>query len=76
MEAIRQIVEVRNNRLNILLPADFKAETVEIIILPIEKSKDLKKNKPSHYSGCISKETAESMLIYVEESRKEWERDS
>jgi len=39
-----------------------------------EKEK-VKKPKPSDYRGCISKQTAKSLLNSVEESRKEWERN-
>jgi hypothetical protein len=34
MEAIRQIVKVKNHKINITLPDDFHAEEVEVIILP------------------------------------------
>ena len=34
MEAIRQIVKVKNHKINITLPDDFNAEEVEVIILP------------------------------------------
>lgn len=37
MEAIRQIVTVKNNKINITLPIDFIADEVEVIILPTEK---------------------------------------
>ena len=37
MEAIRQIVTVKNHQINITLPIDFIAEEVEIIIFPAEK---------------------------------------
>lgn len=37
MEAIRQIVKVKNHTINIILPDDFNAEEVEVIILPTEK---------------------------------------
>ncbi|MVO09200.1 hypothetical protein GOQ30_08515 [Flavobacterium sp. TP390] len=33
MEAIRQFVKVKNQQLNIILPDDFLAEEVEVIIL-------------------------------------------
>ena len=38
MEAIRKIVTVKNNQINITLPDDFNADEVEVIILPSEKS--------------------------------------
>ncbi|WP_188049639.1 hypothetical protein [Flavobacterium sp. GP15] len=34
MEAIRQFVKVKNQKISITLPDDFKAEEVEVIILP------------------------------------------
>ena len=37
MEAIRQILDVKNNSLKISLPDDFKASKVEVIVLPIEE---------------------------------------
>ncbi len=35
MQAYRQIVDVKSHSLNIYLPDDFKANRVEVIILPI-----------------------------------------
>jgi hypothetical protein len=37
MEAIRQTVKVKNHTINIILPDDFDAEEVDVIILPSEK---------------------------------------
>jgi hypothetical protein len=37
MEAIRRTVKVNNHSINIILPDNFNAEEVEVIILPIEK---------------------------------------
>lgn len=34
MEAIRQIVKVKNHTVNIILPDNFNADEVEVIILP------------------------------------------
>lgn len=36
MNAIRQIIEVKDHQLNISLPQDFNANKVEIIILPAD----------------------------------------
>jgi len=36
MQALRQILDVKGHSLNIILPDDFNAEKVEVIILPIE----------------------------------------
>jgi hypothetical protein len=34
MEAIRQFIEVKDNSFNVVLPKDFTAKTVEVIIMP------------------------------------------
>lgn len=36
MEAIRQIVPVKNHTINIILPNDFNADEVEVIIMPVQ----------------------------------------
>ena len=41
MNAIRQIVEVKNHKLNIELPENFDAEYAEVIIFPKEEELDL-----------------------------------
>ena len=38
MNAIRQFIDVKNNSFNVILPEDFKASRVEIIIIPSEIS--------------------------------------
>ncbi len=40
MNAIRQIVEVKNHKLNIELPENFDAEYAEVIIFPKEEELD------------------------------------
>lgn len=42
MQAFRQIVDVKGHSLNIHLPDDFKADKVEVIILPMEEQKGQK----------------------------------
>ncbi len=44
----------------------------EIAKLPVPQ---IKKKRPSEYFGTLSKEEGERMQIYVDESRKEWERN-
>ena len=76
MRALRQIVNVKNNSLSIVLPDDFIAERVEVIILPIDelKAKTMLKNS-ERFAGAISKETAEKLHKHLNEVRNEWERD-
>jgi len=76
MQVIRQIVEVKNNRLTIKLPDDFNAEKVEVIVLPIEEIKEKPKQKNSErFAGVISQKTAAKLHKHLIEMRNEWERD-
>jgi|694.fasta_scaffold08555_18 hypothetical protein len=38
MEAIRQTVKVKNHTINIILPEDFNADLVDVIILPSQNN--------------------------------------
>ena len=73
MQAFRQIVNVKDNLLHIVLPADFKADKVEIIILPIKEQNKMKNSE--RFLGAISKETAEKLHKHLNEVHDEWERD-
>ncbi len=41
MQAIKQIVKVKNHKFSITLPNDFTAETVEVIILASNQENDV-----------------------------------
>jgi len=73
MQALRQIVNVKDNLLHVVLPADFKADKVEIIVLPLNEQNKLKNSE--RFSGAISKETAEKLNKHLNEARNEWERN-
>ena len=73
MQALRQIVTVKDNLLQVVLPTDFKADKVEVIVLPINKQNKLKNSE--RFSGAISKQTAEKLHKHLNEVRNEWERD-
>jgi hypothetical protein len=76
MQAIRQIVNVKNHTLSIVLPDDFTAERVEVIVLPVDEPKLPPKQKNSErFDGAISKETAEKLHKHLNEVRSEWEQD-
>ena len=77
MQALRQIVNVKDNFLQVTLPIDFKADTVEVIVLPVEKQKEPRKFKNSkRFSGAISAATAEKLHKHLNKVRNEWERDT
>jgi len=73
MQALRQIVNVKGNFLHIVLPDDFKADKVEIIVLPVKEQYKMKNSE--RFLGAISKETAEKLHKHLNEIRNEWERD-
>jgi hypothetical protein len=76
MQALRKIVNVKDNLLHVVLPTDFKANKVEIIILPFEEQYTTHKLKNSErFSRAVSKETAEKLNKHLNEVRSEWERD-
>ena len=73
MQALRQIVNVNDNLLHVVLPSDFKADRVEVIVLPVEEHNKMKNSE--RFSAAISKETAGKLHKYLNEMRSEWERD-
>ena len=76
MQALRQIVNVKNHSLNIVLPKDFAADKVEVIVLPVDEPKEKNGLKNSErFAGAISKETAEKLHNHLNEVDIEWERD-
>ncbi len=75
MQTFRKILNVKDNSINIVLPNDFKADKVEVIVLSIEEPKTQPKLKNSErFSGAISKETAKKLHEHLTEIRSEWER--
>lgn len=67
MNAIRQVVEVKNHKLDIQLPADFDAEYAEVIIFPKEEENDF-------FVSDEEKELMRERLINTDENNFEpWE---
>ena len=76
MQALRQIVNIMDNSFHFVLPTDFKADKVEVIVLPIEEQiKPSKMKNSERFFGAISKETAQKLHNHLNEVRSEWERD-
>lgn len=75
MQALRQIVDVKNHSLNILLPNDFRADKVEVIVLSIEEQTS-KRNTVSKLRGKLNltNEQYKDFQQYVNDSRDEWDR--
>ena len=70
-----------NTNINLIIPSDYVGKQIEVLLYAVEELQENKsiqepkKRKPSDYAGCISKETAETLLQHVEQSRNEWERN-
>ncbi len=76
MQAHRQIINVQNNTFNVVLPAGFKAQKVEVIVLSVDEPKSKHKIKNSQrFSGAISEKTAGKLHKHINEVRNEWEND-
>lgn len=77
MNALQQIVNFKNHSLNIVLPNDFAADKVEVVVLSIDEPMIQPKLRNSErFAGAISKETAEKLHKHLNEVRNEWERDT
>jgi hypothetical protein len=76
MQALRQIVEVKNHSLSILLPDSFNTNKVEVIVLSVEET-TIPKNSIAKLRGKLklSNEQRDEFQQYVIESRSEWDRN-
>ncbi|MFW6248972.1 MAG: hypothetical protein ACOC4J_04295 [Bacteroidota bacterium] len=73
MRAIRQIIEVKNQRLNIDLPNNFNAEKVEVIILPFEEKSSKKGNASLRGKLNLTAKQYKDFQEEVRNSREGWE---
>ena len=75
MQALRQIIEVKNHSLNILLPERFTTNKVEVIVLSVEEP-TVQKNSIAKLRGKLnlSDKQHEDFQQYVKDSRNEWNR--
>ena len=74
MQAIRQIVNVKNQVLNINLPRNFKANKVEVIILPLDEKSKTKGVASLRGKLNLSQEQYNDFQEEVKNSRKGWEK--
>lgn len=76
MEAIRRILTVKNNVLNIILPDNYKDKKVELIIFPVEE--EIMKAKIDYdqfYGSLKSGLSIDEIDLQLKTIRNEWERD-
>ena len=76
MQALRQIIEVKNHSLNITLPESFNTAKVEVIVLSVEEP-SVQKNSIAKLRGKLnlSDKQQEEFQQYVTDSRSEWNRN-
>jgi hypothetical protein len=75
MQAIRKIVDVKNQVLNINLPKDFKASRVEVIVLPIDEKSKSKGVARLRGKLNLSQKQYNSFQEDVKNSRQGWEKN-
>jgi hypothetical protein len=76
MQALRQIIAVKSQIINIHLPDGFKSEKVEVIILPLEDEK-LKGKEVASLRGKLklTEEQYNDFQADVKISREGWEKN-
>ena len=74
MQAVRQIVNVKNQVLNISLPKNFKANKVEVIILPLDEKSETKGVASLRGKLNLSQEQYNDFHEDVKNSRQGWEK--
>ena len=76
MQAYRQILDVKSHSLNINLPDDFKANKVEVIILPMDDKQTKTKGIASLRGKLKLSDTQYNDFHQdVKNSREEWEKN-
>jgi len=75
MQAIRQIVDVKNQALNISLPKNFKANRVEVIVLPFDEKAKAKGVANLRGKLNLSQEQYNDFQEDVKNSRQGWEKN-
>ena len=75
MDAIRKIVLVKNNSLKINLPENFKANKVEVIVLPVEEKSKSKGIARLRGKLNLSQDQYNNFQEDVKNSRKGWEKN-
>jgi hypothetical protein len=71
MDAVRKIIDHATNPLMIDLPEEYKNRKVEVIVLPLEELKNIKKYDFSNFFGKL--EWKGDALAEQRKLRNEWE---
>ena len=76
---LRTVITPVTTQVNLSIPREYLGKKVEILLFSEEETeyeKPLKKIKWQKYKGIMSAKKAKEMQKYVDQSRKEWERNS
>lgn len=75
MQALRQIIDIKNHSLNIHLPNDFNADKVEVIILPLEEKTQKRGIADLRGKLNLSETQYNDFQEDVKNSREGWEKN-
>ena len=67
MQAIRQIKKTQGNKVTVNLPANFKSAMVEVIVLPLDASKN--KRVEAGLKSVSTESAGQSLLAYLDTLR-------
>ena len=73
MEAIREIVDVKDGKITLQLPDSFTAQRVELIVLPSEENASIPRQKISTLRGKLAKKSEAEIDEQLRHLRDEWE---
>mgnify|MGYP006301719757 CR=1 FL=1 len=73
MEAIKEILHVTHNTLQIRVPPAFNDQDVAVIILPTSREKEQRSFNPSEFYGITNRPESD-ILPDAGKLRNEWER--
>lgn len=76
--ALQYISDNSGNHTAVIIPIDEWNNIIAVHtdLKELENENIAPKRKPSDFIGSLSKETAKKMLLDIEQSRNEWERNS
>jgi hypothetical protein len=76
--ALQYISDNSGNHTAVIIPIDEWNNIIAVHtdLKELENENITPKRKPSDFIGSLSKETAKKMLLDIEQSRNEWERNS
>ncbi len=75
---IKTIVVPQNNYLQVAIPNSYIGKEIEVLLYSKEELMGEQTNKlgnASRFKGLLTEQEAEKYITYLNQARKEWERD-